>query len=118
MGIPILEREEGSNLMRHPRKRKLNFIASERIQFLNVFENAGFKGGLELLDGPFNLGGLVLVFGRPGDDMKLEMLNLTEETVDVLDSRTGDEWRTTTLVKANNRCHEMKSLEDKTDSIN
>ena len=28
--------------MCHPRKRELNLIASERIQFLNVFENAGF----------------------------------------------------------------------------
>ena len=26
----------------HPRKRELNLIASERIQFLDVFENAGF----------------------------------------------------------------------------
>ena len=42
MGIPILEREKGSNLVCHPRKRELNLIASERIQFLNVFENAGF----------------------------------------------------------------------------
>ena len=28
--------------MFHPRKRELNLIAIERIQFLNVFENAGF----------------------------------------------------------------------------
>ena len=42
MGIPIFEREEDSNLMCHPRKRELNLIASERIQFLNVFENAVF----------------------------------------------------------------------------
>ena len=39
MGIPILEREEGSNLMCHPEKRELNLIASKKIQFLNVFEN-------------------------------------------------------------------------------
>ena len=75
----------GAKKLSEKRKRTAPFMSKS----LSLAEK---NRGLELLVGPFNLEGFVLMSGRPGDDMELDMLSLTEETVDVLDLLPGDEW--------------------------
>ena len=78
----------GAKTLSEEKRRTTPFMSKS----LNLEKTICFKGVIEILDEKFDFEGLVFMSGRPDNDMKLEILSLTEEAKAELDTLPGNGW--------------------------
>ena len=78
----------GAKTLSEEKRRTVPFMSNS----LNLEETIRFIGGIELLDEKFDFWSLKLMSGKTDDDMKLDMLSLTEEAEEGLDTLPGNGW--------------------------